>query len=54
MNVYAVIKCKYAYEKTGSEGGALVKTLVFGAGMGKVATGELTMMIYDGGDGELL
>lgn len=52
LGVDAVIKCSYSYEKTGSEGGAIVTTILFG--VGKVATGELTMAIYNGKDGELL
>jgi hypothetical protein len=54
LGVDAVIKCSYAYEKTGSEGGAIVKSLLIGFGTGKVATGELTMQINNGKDGELL
>lgn len=54
LGVDAVIKCNYAYEKTGSEAGALVKTLVIGAGTGKTGTGSLTMQINNGKDGELL
>jgi hypothetical protein len=46
-----VIKCSYAYEKTGSEGVAIVKTLLIGLN-GKVATGGLTMQINNGADGE--
>jgi hypothetical protein len=54
LGVDAVIKCSYAYEKTGSEGGAIVKSLLIGFGTGKVATGELTMQINNGKDGQLL
>ncbi len=54
LGVDAVIKCKYAYEKTSSEGVALVKSLLIGFGTGKVATGELTLNIFNGKDGELL
>jgi hypothetical protein len=54
LGVDAVIKCSYAYEKTGSEAGAIVKSLLIGFGTGKVATGELTMQINNGKDGELL
>ena len=54
LKVDAVIKCSYAYEKTGSEGGAIVKSILLGAGTGKVASGELTMQLYNGADGELL
>ncbi|WP_222616892.1 hypothetical protein [Flavobacterium kayseriense] len=39
LGVDAVIKCSYAYEKTGSEGATIVKTLLIGFGTGKVATG---------------
>lgn len=52
LGVDAVINCSYSYEKTGSEGGAIVTTILFG--VGKVATGELTMAIYNGKDGDLL
>lgn len=54
LGVDAVIKCTYAYEKTGSEAGALVKTILIGAGTGKTGTGALTMQINNGKDGELL
>jgi hypothetical protein len=54
LGVDAVIKCSYKYEKTGSEGGAIAKTILLGAGTGKVASGQLTMQIYNGGDGDLL
>lgn len=54
LGVDAVVKCVYKYEKTGSEAGALVKTAMLGAGTGKVASGMLTMQIYNGNDGELL
>ena len=53
LNVDAVIKCSYAYEKTGSEAGAIVKTLFFGVG-GKTASGALTMQIYNSSTGDLL
>ncbi len=53
LKVDGVIKCNYAYEKTGSEAGAIAKTLLFGAG-GKTASGALTMQIYNGSDGLLL
>ena len=53
LGVDAVIKCSYAYEKTGSEGGAIVKSLLL-LGSGKVATSELTMAIYNGKEGDLL
>lgn len=54
LGVDAVIKCSYAYEKTGSEGAAIVKTLLIGFGTGKVATGALTMQINNGADGDLV
>lgn len=54
LGVDAVIKCSYAYEKTGSEAGAIAKTILFGAGAGKTGTGSLIMQIYNGKDGELL
>lgn len=53
LKVDAVIKCNYAYEKTGSEAGAIAKTVLFGVG-GKTASGALTMHIYNGSDGNLL
>jgi hypothetical protein len=53
LGVDAVIKCSYAYEKTGSEAGAIAKTLVFGVG-GSTASGDLTMQIYNGADGSLM
>ncbi len=52
LKVDAVIKCNYAYEKTGSEGGAIVTTVLFG--FGKTANGALTMQINNGTDGLLL
>jgi len=54
LGVDAVIKCAYAYQKTGSEGGAIVKSLLIGFGTGKVATSDLTMNIYNAKDGDLL
>lgn len=54
LGVDAVIKCVYAYQKTGSEGGAIVKSLLIGFGTGKVATSDLTMNIYNAEDGDLL
>ncbi|HEY8659809.1 MAG TPA: hypothetical protein VIL78_12285 [Hanamia sp.] len=52
LKVDAVIKCSYAYEKTGSEAGAIVTTYLFG--YGKTGSGALTMQIYNGNDGLLL
>ena len=54
LGVDAVIKCSYAYERTGSEAGAIAKTILFGAGAGKTGSGSLIMQIYNGKDGELL
>lgn len=53
LHVDAVIKCAYAYEKTGSEAGALAKVILVG-GSGKTGSGALTMQIYTGSSGELL
>ncbi len=54
LGVDAVIKCSYAYEKTGSEGGAIVKTLLFGGIGAKTGSGALTMQVNNGADGMLL
>ncbi len=54
LGVDAVVKCSYAYERTGSEGGAIVKTVLLGSAFGKTGSGSLTMQIYNGKDGELL
>lgn len=54
LGVDAVIKCTYAYERTGSEAGAIAKTILFGVGAGKTGTGSLIMQLYNGTDGELL
>lgn len=54
LGVDAVIKCTYAYEETGSEAGAIAKTILFGVGAGKTGTGSLIMQLYNGTDGELL
>jgi hypothetical protein len=54
LGVDAAIKCNYAYERTGSEAGAIAKTILFGAGTGKTGTGALLMQLYNGNDGELL
>ena len=53
LGVDAVIKCSYAYEKTGSEAGAIAKTVLLGVG-GSTASGDLTMQIYNGADGNLM
>lgn len=54
LGVDAVIKTSYTYAKTGSEGGAIVKTILLGSGTGKVGSGALTMQVYNGSDGEML
>lgn len=54
LGVDAVIKCNYSYEKTASESGAIVKTVLFGSMGGKTGSGALTMQIYNGADGNLL
>lgn len=54
LGVDAVIKCSYAYEKTGSEGGAIAKTILFGGIGAKTGSGSLTMQINNGNNGELL
>ena len=53
LKVDAVIQCNYAYEKTGSEAGAIAKTLLLGVG-GKTGSGALIMQIYHQANGELL
>ncbi|HEY5463732.1 MAG TPA: hypothetical protein VIJ95_10795 [Hanamia sp.] len=53
LKVDAVIQASYAYEKTGSEAGAIAKTFVFGFG-GSTASGALTLQINNGSDGMLL
>ena len=52
LGVDAIIKCSYAYQKTGSEAGAIAKALLFGVG-GSTGSGSLTMQIYNGSDGLL-
>jgi hypothetical protein len=54
LKVDAVIKSSYSYEKTASEAGAIVKTVLFGGLGSKTASGSLTMQIYNGSDGDLL
>lgn len=54
LGVDAVVKCRYSYEKTASEAGAIVKTALFGSMGGKTGSGALTLQIYNGKDGELL
>ncbi|MEY2702135.1 MAG: hypothetical protein RLY43_768 [Bacteroidota bacterium] len=52
LGVDAVMYCDYTYTRTNSQFGAIVNQQLFG--YGKVATGELTMSIFNGVDGELL
>lgn len=54
LGVDAVIKCNYAYEKTASEAGAIVKTLLIGGMGSKTGSGALTMQIYNNTNGDLL
>lgn len=54
LRVDAVIKSNYEYEKTASEGGAIVKTVLFGSMGSKTGSGALTLQVYDGKDGNLL
>jgi len=54
LGVDAVIYCTYTYTKVGSTMGAIGAELLVGLHHAKVATGELTMDIYNGSDGELL
>ena len=54
LGVDAVIKAKYSYEKTASDGAAIAKTVLFGSMGSKTGSGGLTMQIYNGTDGELL
>lgn len=54
LGVDAVVKCSYAYERTGSEGGAIVKGVLLGSSFAKTGSGSLTMQIYNGKDGDLL
>jgi hypothetical protein len=54
LGVDAVIKSNYEYEKTASEGGAIVKTVLFGGMGSKTGSGALTLQIYNGEDGNLL
>jgi hypothetical protein len=54
LGVDAVIKSNYDYEKTASEGGAIAKTVLFGAMGSKTGSGALTLQIYNGSDGNLL
>jgi hypothetical protein len=52
LNVDAVIKCTYEYEKTGSEAGAIVSAVLIGNA--KTGSGGLTMQINDKKQGDLV
>ena len=52
LGVDAIIRSSWNYEKTGSEVGAIAKTLLFG--FGSSASGNLLMQIYDAKKGDLL
>jgi hypothetical protein len=52
LNVDAVIKSTWNYEKTGSEAGAIVMVLAAGINKG-VGSGGLTIQMYGAKDGEL-
>jgi hypothetical protein len=54
LNVDAVIIANYAWSKTGSEAGAIAKSLIFGGLGGGVASGTLTMQIHEAKEGKLL
>jgi hypothetical protein len=54
LGVDAVIKCRYSYQKTASEAGAIATAALFGSMGGKTGTGALTMQVYNGSDGSLL
>lgn len=54
LGVDAVVKRSFAYEKIGSEGGAIVKSILFGSSFAKTGSGSLTMQVYNGKDGDLL
>lgn len=54
LGVDAVIKSSYAYEKTGSEAGAIVKAILISPAASKTGNGALTMQVYNGTSGTLL
>jgi hypothetical protein len=53
LGVDALIKAKWNYAKTGSEGGAIAKAALLGFG-GVTGSGSLILQVYNGKDGELL
>ena len=54
LGVDAVIKCRYSYQKTASEAGAIATSVLFGSMGGKTGSGSLTMQVYNAADGNLL
>ena len=54
LGVDAVIKCKYLYQRTASDGGAIAKGILLGSAFSNTGAGELIMQIYNAKDGELL
>lgn len=52
LGVDAIIKSNWAYEKTGSEAGAIVMALAVGVSKG-TGSGALTLQLYGAKDGEL-
>lgn len=54
LGVDAVISGKFETERTRSEGGAIVTTVLFGGLGSKTGSGALTMVIHNGADGEML
>ena len=52
LNVDAIIKSNWTYEKTGSETAAIITALAFGVSKG-VATGSLILQVYGAKDGDL-
>ena len=54
LGVDAIIKGNYTYQKTSSEGGAIVKSVLFGGVGAKIGSGKINMQINDRDKGELL
>lgn len=54
LKVDAVIKCRYSYEKTASEAGAITKAVLFGGFGGKTGAGNLVMQINAEEEGKLI
>ncbi|MBK7956879.1 MAG: hypothetical protein IPK03_01415 [Bacteroidetes bacterium] len=53
LNVDAVIKSHYTYEKTKSEGAAMVNTVLWGSS-GRTGTGSIVLQINNGLDGKMI